>query len=717
MADGKGPVTVQDLLDRTLSRTVKSLGASAGAIVLLEPDGEVLTLEAIAGVPPEFLRPLRHVRLTTATPDPIIEAVRERHLVWVSSGEDLARRYPKVALLLPYSRASAVAPIASGRVVWGALALMMSSKRSSELTAGERRAITSAGDRIATLLQHAADTGQRLQPGSDSGHRPRFVPLTSPARGDAATQFATRLPEGGCSLDPRGRITFVEPTAAELLGGSVPHLLGARLWDAVPWLNDPIYQHHHRDAVISQLPTSFTALRPPDTHLHFELYPDRTGLSVRISPTCGRHSPKVPHAGGTEPMTGSARLEATHHLVHLAGALTEAATVRDVVDLVADHLLLSFRAQAFLLLVPEAGRIQVIGHRGFHPEFVDHLDHQPLPSYIPSVPGLATGVPSFFASREERRTACPADADIDDGMAAWALLPLIASGHPIGICVLGYERPHSFTPDERTILITLAALITQALDRARQYDAEHQLAHGLQDRLLPQTLPAIPGLDVAARYLPASHGMDIGGDFYDLIRLTTTEAAAVIGDVQGHNVSAAGLMGQVRTAVHAYAIAGATPGEVLARTNRLLTDLDPDLLTSCLYAHLDLSHHSAHLATAGHHPPFLRHPDTRTHIVPLLPGPLLGVDPAAAYPTTEVALPPGTVLALYTDGLIEAPGTDLDTNIAKLTATLSQAGDLLDGIAVALLDQATPSGSHADDTALLLLRINYTLQDTDLIAS
>ncbi|GAA2276444.1 SpoIIE family protein phosphatase [Kitasatospora cystarginea] len=702
MADGEGleQGLVQDLLDQTLTEAVETLGASSGAIVLLEHGGEVLSLEVTAGIPPEFFSPLRHMRLATATPDPVLEAVRERHLVWVSSSEDLARRYPHVALLLPYPRAHAIVPIATGHTAWGALAVLMSPERSPELSACERRTLTTASGRIATVLQQAADAGAPLRP----AYEPRYIPLTSSASANPPAAYLSRLPDGACCLDPHGRITFIDATAADLLGESIPHLLGTRLREALPWLDNPAYEHRLQDSVISQRPTSFTAVRPPDRHLLFQLYPDRTGLSVRINATDGSRPAKAPTDGGA----GLDRLNTMRHLVRLAGALAQAATVRDIVELVADHLLVPFRAQGFLLLIPEAGRVHVIGHRGFAPEVVDSLDHTPLTANTPSVLGLTAGVPSFFASREEFRAAYPVSPAIDGGLAAWAFLPLIASKHPLGTCVLGYQQPHRFTSDERTILTTLGALIAQALDRARRYDAEHQLAHGLQARLLPYTLPEIPGLDVAARYLPASHGVDIGGDFYDLIRLTTTEAAAVIGDVQGHNVSAAGLMGQVRTAVHAYAVAGATPGEILARTNRLLTDLDPDLLTSCLYAHLDLAHHNTQLATAGHHPPFLRHPDLHTEILDIPPGPLLGVDPSASYPTTEVALPPTTVLALYTDGLIETPGTDHDTNITKLATVLSHAGHTLDNIADALLDQAHPSGNQGDDTALLLLRVRPT---------
>ncbi|MGW1161168.1 SpoIIE family protein phosphatase [Streptomyces sp. NPDC002513] len=707
--------TVRDLLDHMLARTVDSLGAHAGALVLLDPGGDALTLDVSVGLPPEFMGPPRRIRVTDNPGDPVAEAIHRRQPVWTGSGdgEEPAYGHPRHLALSPYPRGAAVAPLVTPSAVWGAL-LVLVPRRGPGPGEDARRRLATAGHCIAWVLQGAAAAGNRLVPGPE----PRFLPLpptepVAPGEARAAADLVASLPEGGCRLDPRGRITFVDPTAAGLLGLSVPHLLGTRLWEAVPWFDLTLYENRHRSAVAQRLPTSFTAQPPLGGRLRFQLYPDRTGVSVRITPVDDVFVPESPEPAGTEAVTGLTRLDALSHLMRLSGALAEAASVRQVVDLVADHLVLSLRAQAFALLVAEAGRVRVVGHRGLNPQVLDGIDHAPLVSGA-TVPGLTAGapswklnegVPSFFADREELRAVHPQGADIDDGMGAWAWLPLMVSGRAVGMCVVGYEHPHDFSLQERTTLTSLGALIAQALDRARQYDAAQQLAEGLQARLLPRTLPRIPGLRVAARYLPASHGMDVGGDFYDLIRLSGTEAAAVIGDVQGHDVSAAGLMGQVRTAVHAYAVAGATPGEVLARTNRLLTDLDPDLLTSCLYAHIDMARHCADLATAGHVPPLLRPPGRPSEVLDLPPGPLLGVDPAADYPTTEVDLSPGTLLAVYTDGLIETHGTDHDVNIADLAAVLSDAGGPLDGIADAMLAQAQPSGDRTDDTALLLLNV------------
>lgn len=243
----------------------------------------------------------------------------------------------------------------------------------------------------------------------------------------------------------------------------------------------------------------------------------------------------------------------------------------------------------------------------------------------------------------------------------------------------------------------------------RLYDAKHTLAHTLQTGLLPRTLPRVPGLQVAAQYRPAGRGMDIGGDFYDLIATGPTTAVAAIGDVQGHNTPAAVLMGQLRTAVHAHATADALPGDILSRTNRLLVDLDPGLFASCLIAHLDLTTHRARLATAGHPPALLRVPDRGAHPLHLPPGLLLGIDPEADYPTTEVTLPSGAVLVLYTDGLVETPGVDLDDATSALVARSAEgvpedADADLDALADALVRYAEESAPRHDDIALLLLR-------------
>ncbi|MCP9955297.1 PP2C family protein-serine/threonine phosphatase [Actinomadura madurae] len=165
-------------------------------------------------------------------------------------------------------------------------------------------------------------------------------------------------------------------------------------------------------------------------------------------------------------------------------------------------------------------------------------------------------------------------------------------------------------------------------------------------------------------------------------------------------------MGQVRTGVHAHATIGAPPGDILARTNRLLFDLDSGLFTSCLIARLDLESRSAQFATAGHPAPLIRRPDGKAEALSLSPGLLLGIDPDAGYSTEEIPLAPGTVLALYTDGLVEVPGTDIDDTTTELAGRLASATDqTMDEVADTLLKNAPTSARRYDDIALLLIQL------------
>lgn len=693
-----------ELLDPALVRVVREAGASVGVVYLL-PSGETVLRQALlTGIPPQTVAPWAQVEL--AAPIPVAEAVRERRVVWVGSREEMARRYPKAALVLPYHFAAAAAPITSGDTDRGGLVLLWPGSHPPQLVQHERDAIDVFCRHTGLLLQRAADSDCPVLPGAEPRVLPPYRSSTPrPGEAMAAVDFAERLPGGCCALDLEGRITFITAAAAELVGAEVPDLLGALPSEALPWLDDPVFEDRYRSAVFSRQSTSFTARRPPDRWLSFQLHPDASGISVRITPVPipMAHAEDTPEAQRpTSPVTPS-RAGELYHLLHLAATLTEAVAVQDVVERIPSQVMPAFGVQALVLMTAQEGRLRIIGYHGYTTELMDRFDAAPLTSDTPAVRVLTTGVPAFFATFADLKRVYP-PAVLEDGMAAWAFLPLTASGRTVGSMVLAYDRPHPFATEERAVLTSIAGLVAQALERARLYDAQHQLAHSLQAALLPHALPSIPGLDLAARYVPATRGVDIGGDFYDLIRLDESNAAAAIGDVQGHNVNAAALMGQVRTAVHA--TAGASPGEVLAHTNHLLTDLDPGLFTSCLYIHLDLAHHRARLATAGHPPPLLRHPDGHTEVLQMLPGLVLGIDPTADYTTTEIPLPPGSVLALYTDGLVETPGGDIEDAIADLAEHLARTPDgPAETLADALVHYATQGASRSDDIALLVINV------------
>ncbi|MEU1256047.1 SpoIIE family protein phosphatase [Streptomyces chartreusis] len=692
------PALETDALDAAFAETMRRTGASIGALYLLAPDGNLLCLDVLSGVPVEFASPWTRVPL--ASPAPVADAVREDRLVWIGSQEEMVRCYPRTAMALPYPLALVAAPVTGARR-WGSLLLMWPATRPPYMTQRERGNINSSCRRLARLLEEAAERGgaRRARPRAVSAGTGRGA-----APEPAVADFVDRLPGGSCALDLEGRITYVSSGACELLGREAGQLLGTLPWQSVRWLDDPACEDSYRAAVISREPVSFSACRPPNHWLDIHLYPDASGISARIVPA-GAPGPPSPAPRRTTPTAVPARAGRLYQLTHLAAGLTEVVGVQDVVDLVADQIMPAFGAQGLVLSTAEAGRLRITGHRGYPAETIRRLDGLPLDTtFTPAGQALGSGIPAFFANPEEMRRTYP-EAPVVSGKKAWAFLPLIISSRPVGVCILSYDSPHEFPAEERAVLTSLAGLIAQAFDRARLYDVKHDLAHGLQQALLPRGLPTLDPLRVAARYLPATRGMEIGGDFYDLIRLGADAAAAVIGDVQGHNVAAAALMGQVRTAVHAHATLGTPPDQVLHRTNRLLADLAPDLFTSCLYVHLDFARERVSLASAGHPPPLLRIADGDTRAVVVPPGPLLGVDPDAVFPLVEIPLTRGMLLALYTDGLVERPGTDLEDAITRLAQHLADADDRdLDGLIDTLLSKAETTAQRIDDIALLVLQ-------------
>lgn len=688
------------LLSLALASMMDEVHAHSGAVYLVAADEPVLEMAVMAGLPRAFAAPWERVGLSA--PIPVAEAVRERRLVWVGGEHEMARRFPRIAVVLPYPFALAAVPVATSSKVYGAVFVTWPGSHPPDLSDREREHLIAACGRLAVRLERAVEDNVSPHAEPDLlGAAQVGSPAGTLGTVEAARMVA-RLPYGLCSLDLHGRISFANAAAAELIGVPVSQLLGSQLWAAVPWLNDPVYEDRYRAALLSQHSTSFVALRPPGDWLSFRLYPSTTGLSVRVSRA---RAVTEMNRSGPQPGDSPPRLVTISQLLSLAGALTEAVGVQDVVQLVADEIAPAVGSQALVVLGSRAGRLRVLGHRGYpDAHVVERFDGLPLSEPTPGTHALTTGVPAFFDSREQLERLYPRRHATPDGFEAWAYLPLIASGRPVGTCVLAYTERHPFPADERAVLTSLGGLIAQALERAVLYDAKHQLAHGLQAALLPHGLPSLPGIDAAARYLPATQGMDIGGDFYDLVPVDGM-AAAVIGDVQGHNVTAAGLMGQIRTAVRAYTTVGHTPAEVMRSTNRLLIDLGAELFASCLYLRLDPRRGRAVMARAGHPPPLLRRPDGRVRVLDLAGGPLLGIDGSAVYPTTEVELAPGSVLALYTDGLIESPGVDIEDALADLGRQLAEAGDRpLDELADELVRRSAAARERIDDVALLLLR-------------
>ncbi|MFE7132142.1 SpoIIE family protein phosphatase [Streptomyces sp. NPDC057638] len=522
--------------------------------------------------------------------------------------------------------------------------------------------------------------------------------------GPVVAEAVDRVPRAVLSLDRLGRITYANPVAEHLLARARPELEGRVLWEALPWLGLSAYEDHYRAALISHSPVHFVAHHRADEWLAVSLYPGHEGVTVTFAQAPQRPSGGPPTLEALpKPGLGppSERASTLYRPVALAIALTEAVTARQVSAVVTQELLPAFGGRQLAIYLLHDRHLTLAWETGFPQGFLDRFDGVALDTRLPGVETLTSGRPLFFESMQKLGEAYPG-IPLDAHVGARAFLPLIASGRPVGSCILGFDQPRGFSREERSVLTALAGLIAQALERAQRYDTEAALARGLQDALLPHRLPELAHAETIGRYLPGTQGMEVGGDWYDVVE-TGGRIALVIGDVQGHGVSAAATMGQLRSAVRAFALSGHDPQEVMSGTNRLLIDLDPGQFASCCYILVDPLTGWTQAVRAGHPQPLLRHGDGRTEVLDLTGGVVLGVDEAADYPVTEFSLGPGAVLALYTDGLVEQPGIDIDTGVERLRDALAECGDCpLTATADRLIREARQAADRPDDIALLL---------------
>ncbi|MEV7287471.1 SpoIIE family protein phosphatase [Streptomyces sp. NPDC093252] len=389
----------------------------------------------------------------------------------------------------------------------------------------------------------------------------------------------------------------------------------------------------------------------------------------------------------------------------LATGLTSATTVRDVLATALTEVVRPFGGRSMALCLTERGRLRVAGSAGFSRSELRGLDGLVLTGRSPEADATVGLRMLFHPSATDLHRAYPGLDRYDDDRCAWLFLPLIADGHAAGCCVLAAERPGVLHDADLSALMIMMGQVGQSLQRARAYEREHLIARSMQHGLLPRTLPHLPEIVSTARYLPADVGAEVGGDWYDMIRLPGDRVGLVIGDVEGHSLEAGGTMGQLRSAVRAYATEGHDPAEVLVRSNRLLSALDTNHFATCCCLWLDLATGTATLASAGHPVPVLTDAEGRSLSCEVQVGPPLGVDAESDYVQTECALTPGSVVALFTDGLLDLSHRDVDTGLARLSATLTGGRhEDLEILADRLVGETGSAALRDDDLALLLVR-------------
>ncbi|MFF3656507.1 SpoIIE family protein phosphatase [Streptomyces olivochromogenes] len=403
-----------------------------------------------------------------------------------------------------------------------------------------------------------------------------------------------------------------------------------------------------------------------------------------------------------------ARRQQTNVVQITTAALAHARTVQDVIDVLKDsHGLTHLGATSLVMGLVEAGRIRLVAE-GPEGSFVPGTMVTRIDEQYPMSEVVRTLGPRFIETPEDFADSYPLlwPHITDLKITSAAYLPLIVQARPIGAMGLLYNDRRGFSSEERNVLVALGSSIAQSLQRAMFYEQEKDLAQGLQQAMLPRSIPNVPGADIAVRYRSASLGRDIGGDWYDVIPLPGGRVGAVIGDVQGHDTHAAAVMGQLRIVLRAYAAEGHTPATVMARASVFLHELDTERFATCLYAEADLSTGVVQLVRAGHIDPLIRQNDgtcRRQSVAGGLPLGLSALFGRLEYPVDTVELDPGQTLVLCTDGLVEQPGVDLDEGMHTLMELIRSGPDDVRDLADRLIDVAEERGGD-DDVALLALR-------------
>jgi PAS domain S-box-containing protein len=315
--------------------------------------------------------------------------------------------------------------------------------------------------------------------------------------------------------------------------------------------------------------------------------------------------------------------------------------------------------------------------------------------------------PSTFDFDAVAPTAASASTARELRMRSALGVPLQARGRVVGVLSLIQSVSGRGQGEEELLLARrLADRAAVAIDNARLHHRERERGLTLQRSLLPERLPTVPGLLSAARYLPArSGGGEVGGDWYDVVRLPGGRVAIVVGDVMGRGLPAAALMGQVRAALRAYAVQDQAPAEVLTSADELVRGLADDVIVTCVYAVLDPRDGSLAVANAGHVPPLLLGSGPGDEPATLeATGPPLGAGGREDYGELTTVVGPGRTLVLYTDGLIETRDTDLGVGLLRLTTRLAAGPADLHALAA----DVTRGPDRDDDVALLLVRTDAT---------
>lgn len=403
--------------------------------------------------------------------------------------------------------------------------------------------------------------------------------------------------------------------------------------------------------------------------------------------------------------------DGTRALHEVSAALSSAVTLADVLAVVLEQGQSRLGATGSGVALRDGDRVHYEALRGYSADIKAQWSEFSMAEPLPTTYVIGTGRPVFVESRDDLDHLYDNDrlrGFVEaTGEHAWARLPLRTPSGVLGALIFGFDRPRRFSEDERNFAMALAGQCAQAIERARLYERERSTAQVLQRSLLPDALPALPGVHLSAVCQPASADVEVGGDWYDAFMLGDGRLAVVVGDVMGKGVRAASVMGQVRNALRGLVHADAAPDRVLSWLDSVVGQLGSDEeLVTMVYGLFDASSGQFEWCSAGHMPPLLINRGTAAYVVG---GDSLPLGLAGERDVGRLVLEPDQALLLFSDGLVESRARPLVDGLDELAAragalAAADASGDIDSFRDRLVASMIEPTGNDDVTALVLRR-------------
>ena len=607
----------------------------------------------------------------------------------------------------------------------------------NHLDSSIQHAIDSRGDFAAEYRIHRPDgelrwvtARGRLVPGTDGMAERMFGTAVDSTdlrdSRDRVIRALEHMADAFFTVDRDWTFTYVNAEAERLLERSREQLLGRNVWQELPEAVGAALHEQYDLARSTGHPVIFVQYHPPlDRYLQVRVFPAPDGLLVYFTDVTDWRTQQAEREELRAAET-AARNEAgaaRARLTFLAEASAEIATtldVREVCRRLAHHAVPTICDWSAIYLA-EGDELQRMAATHADPaqtaRLATLLDVYPIPVDAESLPGRAFLSRAAVLERNigpeviARTYPDPEARELISALGVREVLavPLVAADTVLGVMVFVVAAPgRTITNDDAATAVELSRRAALALDNARLYARHISVAEALQQAVLPERLPAVPGLSLAARYVPATTGVDVGGDFYDVFRLPNGRTVLAVGDAAGHGLAAGALMGQLRNALRAYAVAQGGPGATLEALGALLAALEPDAFATAIVVEIDPTTGELAWCSAGHPPPVLLGRG-EPHLLNGDPDAPLGVR-AGAVVQHRLRLSPGEGLLLYTDGLVERRRESLSERLATLCEAAAGPYGELDGLVDRVLARMEEGSGFGDDVCLLAV---HRQPDTD----